>query len=87
MPLAGAGLHFFDAKKQKQRNMPQMMALRVPKIKSKSSGAAKLGLWPQTVLATTPLNLDSISAIHFLRGQLLQQPSLIEFVSQSIYKD
>ena len=45
--------------------MSLMMALRVPKIKAKLYGAAELGVWPQTVLATTPSNLDLILATHF----------------------
>ena len=45
--------------------MPLMVALRVPKIKPKFIGAAELGLRPQTVLATTPLNFDLILATHF----------------------
>ena len=53
--------------------MPQMMALRVPEINPKFAGAAELGLWPQTVLATPPPNLGSISAIHFLRGHKQHQ--------------
>ncbi|MFT6099647.1 MAG: hypothetical protein ACJAYF_002196 [Arenicella sp.] len=43
LPLAVAGLHFFDAKKQKQRNIPQMgSASQIPEFESKFSGAAEL---------------------------------------------
>ena len=45
-----------------------MVALRVPKIKIKSGGAAELGLRPQTVLATPPPNLSLILATHYLGG-------------------
>ena len=45
-----------------------MVALRVPKTKAKSRGAAELSLRPQTVLAKTPLYLAFISATDILCG-------------------